>query len=236
MPRGRAVDADPADAGTVRELGGDLLHRGAVREVRAVPAGEGHPRRRRVIELFEQPAEHPPLTCGRDRLDRQEIGARPGEDLEPPRVEGRQRGVVRLVVAGVFGAVGEEGAVGADARGHQRGAAPCPVFGIAPEAVSFLHRKLHREAKQPLGLLVRESVPCEPREARLVGGRDDAVGAGLQESAMDGPDGVRLLDQHFRGPEGVVEVEPIGLQFGGEPTVEDEEVGEHAALHAGRRS
>ena len=33
----------------------------------------------------------------------------------------------------------------------------------------------------------------------------------------------------FRRPEGVVQVEPVGLEFGGEPAVEDEGVGEGAA-------
>ena len=45
-----------------------------------------------------------------------------------------------------------------------------------------------------------------------------------------GADRLRRFDQHLRRPERVVQVEPVGFEFGGESAVEDEGVGRIAVL------
>ena len=52
----------------------------------------------------------------------------------------------------------------------------------------------------------------------------DAVGSGLQIRAVHPTYGLRLLEQHARRPERVIEIAPLRLQLGGESAVEHDSV------------
>ena len=51
---------------------------------------------------------------------------------------------------------------------------------------------------------------------------------------MDGADRVGSLNQHLRRPERVVQVEAVGLEFGGEAPVEDQRLGEGITIRRRR--
>ena len=142
---------------------------------------------------------------GGDGFAGEQLCAAVGEEMPALLVEVDEPLFVQIVVAGVFGSVGEIGTIGADAGGDEGALTAVLIVFVAPKLVAGLAGKIDGELDEVDRFGVAETVGDEPLNGGLVAGGDEAVCSGVEVVEVDLADEVGLFLQELGGPEGGVE-------------------------------
>jgi hypothetical protein len=219
----RAIHPDRRDLRAAVQRGGAVGDEVAFARALAVPAGKTDPRRQRG-KLLEQPHQRQRFAQTGNGLACHEIRPRSGEHLQPRPVKLAQRMLAHGIVAAIFGAVRQHGAIGSDGGGDE---GPPTIHAIGrhtPKLLARRDRQIDGIAHDLSRRLTRQAAPLESLESRLVGCRRRHVGAGQEVIQMHAAYQVGLLQQYFRRPEGIREIRAAPLEFRGQRPVQDHDV------------
>ena len=120
------------------------------------------------------------------------------------------------VVSPVFRPIGQVCAVGTDRSGNQQGACT-RVFGqvLAASLVGQAHTQCH----QLQGLFFANAAPRKSLGCCLIARRDRDRGSGAEVIAVHALDELRLFQEVFGRPQGIVQIAAVRFQLGGKCAV-----------------
>lgn len=200
---------DVARVGTVDAEGNDLRvlveHReevnegGAVIEVVGVLAGEAEPSGE-VGGGGEELAEGVGFVAVGDCFAGEDVGLGGGEEVPTVIVELEKVLAGLVIEAGIFGAIGEVGGIGADAGGDEGAVAAEAVRFFAPKHITCFLRQSDSTGDEMLGIFGRVAHLHKAGDGGLVAGGDEAIGTGAEVSKVDVADGGWLLVEEVGGP------------------------------------